>query len=414
MNKEMTSRQAWIITLVGGLFFFYNFIQMTLFNPLAPALMEYFKIDSIQFGSINAGFFLAVGILAVPAGMIVDKFRTKTLLLALTLATVLNLTLTAFTSDPGLLALLRFLQGMSHAFALALPMKLAIQWIAPSRMALASSLIITIGLLGGASQAVTTHLLETAGLHQTLLANAYLGVGIFLLFLAVIRDNENFWAKNQTQTWVQYLRGVRVSVFNPQNWIGGAYVWFLNLPLILLGATWGQLYMEHTWAVKGEAASFIISLIFFGVILGGPLLGFVSDGMHSRKRPLIAGSLLSLLVLGAVLLSPALNMLMLGTLFFILGITTSSQVLVYPMVTESNPPRYMGTSLSIVTLVIMEGNALASIAFSALIENNSVHTAWGTEYSAQSFTSGMWMMWAAILLSLLLVYFMRETFKSEA
>jgi MFS family permease len=171
--------------------------------------------------------------------------------------------------------------------------------------------------------------------------------------------------------------------------------------------------MEHTWALKGEAASFIISLIFFGVIIGGPLLGFVSDAMHSRKRPLIAGSLLSLLVLGAVLLSPALNMLMLGTLFFILGITTSSQVLVYPMVAESNPPRYMGTSLSIVTLVIMVGNALASVVFSAFIEKNTVQTAWGPEYSAQSFTSGMWMMWGAILLSLLFIYLMRETFKRE-
>jgi hypothetical protein len=104
---------------------------------------------------------------------------------------------------------------------------------------------------------------------------------------------------------------------------------------------------------------------------------------------------------------------MLGTLFLILGITTSSQVLVYPMVTESNPPRYMGTSLSIVTLVIMVGNALASIAFSALIGKNSVHTAWGPEYNAQSFTSGMWMMWLAILASLLFVYLMRETFKAE-
>lgn len=405
MKKEISPAGAWLVTLVGGLFFFYNFIQMTLFNPLAPALMDYFKIDSIEFGSINAGFFLAVGLLAVPSGMIVDKFRTKTLLLVLTLITVCNLMLTASIQDPSLLAVLRFVQGLTHAFALALPMKLAIQWIAPSRMALASSLIITTGLLGGASQPITLAILESLGLHQTLFANAYLGIAIFALFALIVRDKESFWQTHSTQTWSEYFRGLRVSLFNPQNWLGGAYVWLLNLPLILLGAGWGQLYMEHVWAIQGETASLIISLIFFGVIVGSPLLGYASDAMHSRKRPLIAGSLLSLLVLSIVLLLPSLNAIMLGLLFFMLGVTTSSQVLVYPMVTESNPAQYMGASLSIVTLVIMVGNAAASFAFGALV---------GNEYTAQAFGPGMWMMWAAILVSLLFVYWLRETYVTQA
>jgi MFS family permease len=129
----------WTIALVGGLCFFYNFFQMTVFNPLAPALMDFFKIDPVQFGSINSGFFLAVGLMALPAGMIADKIRTKVLLLLLIFATVVNLVITANISDPALLGFLRFIQGLIHAFGLTLPLKLAIQWIPTRRLALASS-----------------------------------------------------------------------------------------------------------------------------------------------------------------------------------------------------------------------------------------------------------------------------------
>lgn len=407
-----TPFKSWLIALTGGLCFFYNFFQMTVFNPLAPALMETFHIDSAAFGAINSGFFLAVALMAIPAGMIADKIRTKPLLLALTCATVLNLILISTITDPALLGVLRFAQGMIHAFGLSLSMKLAIQWIPANRLALASSLIVTIGLLGGAlSQPLMTYSLSTGDLHQALLNDAYLGLGILLLFIFVVRDNPEFWSKHHSPSLSEYLGGLRKSLTKSQNWIGGIYVLFLNLPVALLGATWGQLYMEHTWMTPAETGSFIISLIFFGVIVGGPLVGMLSDAVCSRKGPLIAGSVLSTLVLGVILLMPSLSPFTLGVLFFVLGITTSSQVLVYAMVAESNPPSSAAVSLSIVTFVIMIGNALANVIFSETVNSRAVETALGPQYSAESFKPGMWMIWGAICLSLLVIAILNETFK---
>lgn len=406
--------KSWSITLIGALFFFYNFFQMTLLNPLAPALMAFFNIDSTEFAGVNSGFFVAVALLALPAGIIADKFRTQYLLLALVLATVVNLGFTAYTDDIGVLATLRFLQGMIHAFALILPMKLVIQWIPSKRMAIASSLVVTIGLLGGAvSQPLMTYFVNTQGLQQALLNDAYIGLGILVLFALVIRDNDAFWKAFQTPSWRDYFSGLRGSLANRQNWIGGLYVFLLNLPLIVLGAGWGQLYMEHSWGLKAEVGSFVISLMFMGVIVGGPLLGVMSDVMQSRKRPMILGSVLSILALMVLLLVPV-HHVALSVLFFMIGVTTSSQVLVYPMVAESNSPSYVGTSLAIVTLVLMAGNALGNALFGALIHQNTVHTAWGPEYSAQSFLPGMWMVCAGMLVSLLTIYMMQETFQKNA
>lgn len=404
-------RNPWLIAIVGGLFFFYNFIQMTLFNPLAEPLMSVFRLEPTEFGAISAGFFLAVAIVALPAGMLADKFKTKRLLLILLAGTIGISIGTAHTQDPGLLSTLRFAQGMIHAFALTLPIKLALQWIPPQRMAVASSLIVTLGLFGGAlSQPMLTFFNENYGLTQALMYNAYIGMAVWVLFLIFVHDNREFWETHHSPSWGEYLKGIRVSIFNRQNWLGGFYVCLLNLPLILLGAGWGQLYMEHTWGVMGEQASFIIGLIFIGVICGTPLLGFLSDKIHSRKRPMYLGTLTSILVFAPLLLGIALGSWVLILIFFVLGITTSSQVVVYPMVTECNPPKYTGTAVSILTLVIMGGNALAQVVFGWLIDMKTTHTAWGPEYMQDSFAYGMWMMWGALVISIAVIFFMRETF----
>jgi predicted MFS family arabinose efflux permease len=407
-----STTKSWLIALVGGLFFFYNFIQMTLLNPLAPAVMEAFHIDSTAFAAVNSGFFFAVALLALPGGMIADKFRTQYLLMGLTLATVLNLVITAHTTDIGVLGGLRFTQGMIHAFALTLPLKLAIQWIPAKRMAIASSLIITLGLLGAAiSQPLMTYFVTTQGLEQTFMNNAYIGLAIFALFALVVRDNNQFWQSCQTPNLKEYFAGLRGSFGNSQNWVGGLYVFLLNLPLILLGAAWGQLYMEHTWALKAEAGSFVIGMMFMGVIVGSPLFGFISDSLHSRKRPMVVGSLLSMVVLLVLLFSANLSSQMLTILFFMLGVTSSSQVLVYPMVAECNSPQYVGTSLSIVTFVLMIGNAVGNTLFGMLIQASTIQTAWGPEYSAQTFNTGMWMVCGAMLVSAFVILMMKETFQ---
>lgn len=404
--------KSWTIALVGGLFFFYNFMQLTLLNPLAPAIIDFFHMDPVDFGSINSGFLLAVALVALPGGILADKIRTKKLLLVLTLITVINLFITSQISDPAVFAMLRFIQGMTHAFAFTLCMKLAIQWIAPKRLATASSLIVTIGLLGGAlSQPLMTYFLTTQGLHQAWLNDAYIGIGIFVLFALVVRDNDNFWQQYVPPTLSVYFRGLRQSLFNPQNWMGGLYVCLLNLPIILLGASWGQMYMEHTWSLMAEQGSFIITLIFMGAIVGCPFMGFVSDLVRSRKLPMIVGSVLSTVVMAAILLFPSLSHVMLGAFFFLLGITTASQVLVYPMIAESNSPSHVGASLSIVTLVLMAGNAVANMVFSALINSRVIETAAGPQYSAETFKPGMWMIWASLFASLLVIGLMRETFK---
>lgn len=405
-----TASKSWMITLVGALFFAYHFVQMSLFNPLSAQIMEAFSLSVEQFGSISSSYFLAVAIMAFPAGVLTDKYSCRSLMLTLLAITTATLLVLPHLTDAVSLGALRFCQGLVHAFSVIVCMKLASQWIPPQRMAIASSLIISIGLIGGGlSQPFIAAAQQTFGWHAAVYGDAALGVMIWLLFWCLIRDNPTHRA-NAPQ-WGDYIRGLKISLGNKQNWLGGVYICLLNLPIILLGTVWGGAYLESTWQISEQASALIVSMMFLGMVIGGPLAGILSDMIQSRRIPLVAGTLFSALVIGILLMGVSLSGTWLAVLFFLAGVTTSSQVVVYPVIVEDNPLQFTGSAMSIVTFMLMAGNSMATMGFGWILSRSTESMGGGAVlYSVDSFNGFMWAMMGFIMLSLIFVQCMKETF----
>lgn len=402
--------KPWIISMVGGLFFGYLFMQMTLFNPLAETIIQHYSLTSAEFGGITGAYFLAIGLMAIPAGIMTDILPIRRLMPTLMLLITGSLLLMPMVQTANELLALRFAQGMIHAFSLLVCLKLASQWIPGKNMAMASSLIVTLGLLGGGvAQPLFTYLDQSVGFYQTIYVDAAMGAVLFLIFLGVIRDNDEHRALHSSPHWADYKQGLSRGFLSAQNWLGGIYVCALNLPVILLGAGWGNLYLEQVWSISGEQAAFTLSLLFLGMMIGSPLMGFVSDRMKSRIKPMLWGSIISLLVFTTLLFFHQMSTGLIMVVFFLLGLITASQVLVYPMITESNLPKYTGSAMSIVTLVLMFGNSAAQSLYGTMLGKHAEMTPTGPVYTADSFTVAMWMVWLAIGLSILLVTLMQET-----
>src|SRR3990167_3401551 len=82
MYKEMRpSMRAWIVCLSAALFFFYEFIQMNMFNALSVPLMEAFKIDAAGLGEMSSYYFIATVIFLIPAGILLDRYSTRKIIL---------------------------------------------------------------------------------------------------------------------------------------------------------------------------------------------------------------------------------------------------------------------------------------------------------------------------------------------
>ncbi|AHE68011.1 sugar phosphate permease [Legionella oakridgensis ATCC 33761 = DSM 21215] len=208
--------------------------------------------------------------------------------------------------------------------------------------------------------------------------------------------------RNQVKMPSNFLQALT----NRQNWLAGLYTSCLNLPIMVLCALWGASYLEVVHQLPKMDASNVVSLIFIGSILGCPLVGWLSDSMGRRKPLMVVGAIAALLTVMPLFAGIALSKMALSVLFFVLGVVTSTQVITYPLIAESNRSSNTGAATGIASVIIMGGGGVGQVLFGLLMH----HHAGMAHYTVADFQFAMWMFPIAIIVALLAVLFTQETY----
>jgi MFS family permease len=418
-QKTAHTKLAWVVTFTASLFFFYEFIQMNLFNAINEQLREAYHLDAVQIGQLFSMYFYANFLCLFPAGNLLDRFSTKKLLmLAISLCT-LGTFLFTIASVYWVAALGRFMVGAGASFCFLSCIRIASRWFSPHKMAFVTGVVVTMAMLGGlVAQTPFALLTEYLGSwRQALLIDTALGVVILLATMFIVQDRPPD-AQNEAQIDQQQLkelglwRCIRLAALNPQNWFGGIYTALVNLPVFVLGGLWGILYLTQVHHITKEQASYATTMFFVGVIFGSLVYGWISDHIERRVMPMIVGAILSLIVMAVLMYVPGLSVWMLIGLFFLIGFVTSSQVLTYPLIAELNPIYLTSTAVSIDSLCIMASGFIIPPFFGWLMEqggNQQVVNGIAV-YSAQDFNHAMLIMPVAFIAALVITMFMRETY----
>jgi MFS family permease len=350
---EKSNRKGWVVSLTGALFFFYAFIQANVMTPLNSELLREFGAGISAISLLSAWYFYANIIFIIPAGLLLDRFPVRKLMIIGIFFAIFGTLLFAFANNLFIASLGRFFCGIMMSFGLISCLKLASLWLPPNRMALASSLIITIGMIGGVfAQRPMAMLVENFGWRKALFLLAILGVVIALILWFVVKDRKG--EKESRKALDEGILKSLKEVFKcSQNWYCGFFTSLLNLPVAILGALFGITYLTQARSIGYLRASTIVSMLFFGMILGSPFFGWLSDYLKKRKLPMYLGSVCCLVSVLVLLLQENLNIGFIYFLFFATGFTSASQVLGYPVISESNPVKTTGTALSLAALIIM-------------------------------------------------------------
>src|SRR3989338_716793 len=80
IDKQHTAL-AWLVVMTAALFFFYEFIQMNLFNTINTQLRETYRLNAEQLGQLFSMYFYANALVLFPVGNLLDRYSTKKLLL---------------------------------------------------------------------------------------------------------------------------------------------------------------------------------------------------------------------------------------------------------------------------------------------------------------------------------------------
>jgi len=323
MSEHVIShRRGWLVTLSASFFFFYVFIQLNLFNAIDVQLMQDFGLGAAGLGQLASMFFYANALFLFPAGILLDRFSTRRLLLmAVSLAT-LGTFMFGAASHLTMAATGRFLVGTGAAFCFLSCVRLASRWFPSSKMAFVMGVVVTMAMLGGlVAQTPLALLADAIGWRHAVLLDGVLGVivaGVIFLFVTdrppgtqgnAIADKRHLQA-------LGFWRCLSQVLGNPQNWLGGLYTSLMNLPVFLLGALWGIHFLVQVHHIHRVEASLTTTLFFVGVIIGSPAFGWFSDHLGRRVLPMLLGALVSLGVMLVLMCVPNLSLNALMLLFF--------------------------------------------------------------------------------------------------
>lgn len=394
--------KGWIVCLTAALFFCYELAQLHMLNAISPMLIKDLALSTTDFSALCSSYLLADVIFLIPAGIILDRVSVrKVVLIALGLC-ILGTFGFALSTTFLQAAVSHFLSGIGNAFCFLSCMMLASSWFG-KKSSFVMGVIVTVGLLGGVfGQVPVTLLAEKFSWQTTLLFDGVIGCFIWVLNYLFVKENVEIAHTKENFSMKSFLANLKLAFFNGQIWKCGFYTGFLNLPLMIISAMIGNLYLTQVLHFSLLESSAITSMISVGTIIGSPLYGFLGDYFQKKKIWMIVGALLSIASFFMIMTVRSPSIFFMASLFFSLGLFSASQVLGYPMITDSAPQKLKGTSMGLAALLIMGLAFVGQPLTGFLIDKGSSEGVYNFTYALMVFPIGF-------LISLGMAFFVKES-----
>lgn len=415
------SAYPWLIVGCGMLFYCYNY-----FLRISPSVMHHeitqaFALNATQFGLFTTLYYLAYTPMQLPAGMIYDKFGPRIVLCLACLGAVAGLCIFISTQNYYVAGIGRFLIGLGGAFSYIGTLKLASIWLPKNRFAVAAGLTTAIGMLSGAfSQTYLTKILDVISyqkaLSSALMAGIILSVIIFMFVKNKGHKQKSISQESEMQSvsFDKLILAVKLILKNRQMWLIGIIGCLLYLPASVFLDLWGIPYLKIVYHLTAHEAALITSFTFYGWILGGPIIGALSDRLQRRKLPLILTGAIAALLLCIVFYIPGLTFTSLSIILFIAGFCCGAHPLCFALGKENNPLEISGTAVAITNMLIMTGGVIFQPVVGLLLDYHAGVSAsvggLSTLYTATDYTFAVSVVPIGVAIGIFLSLFLKETY----
>ena len=419
MKKHKTSllKTSWpyIVWLLSAAFYFYDLLLQVSPSVMVPELMRSFNVNAASLGNLAAFYFYAYTLMQIPVGALIDKYGPRYLLSLASCCCLVGCFLFGTVDQFGYAALGRLLIGFGSAFAVVGCLQLSANWFRPKRFALLTGLMVSVGMLGAINGETTLALLlEHVGWRETLVFLGIIGGVLSLLILAIVRDYPPMTV-HTTQKQMGLWEGLPQIVRDKQSWLIAFYGSFMFAPTLVFAGLWGVSFFITAYHLTRPHAASLISLIFVGWMVGGPIVGWFSDYIQRRKVTMFLGSSFAFILM-MIILYIHLSNTTLAVVLFCFGFVSSGFLPAYAIIRELHASmNNRATAFGFMNMMNSVGGALfqpfvgyiLDISWNGMMKNHV------PVYTTHNYRIAMMVLPIIIGLSLLLVPFIKETYCKE-
>lgn len=386
---------------------------------MVPQLMQAFDVTAGTLGMLTALYYYAYTPMQLVVGVLIDKYGTRLIMTLAVAACAIGSFLFSTTHIIHIAGFGRFLIGFGSAFAFVGVMKLAAEWLPKHHFALFTGFATALGMAGAMFGDIgMTHTVHTIGWKYTLYIGTIIGIIMIPVMLLVIR-NKPKWKQQQdidNANFKQAFAGLWQIIKNPQMWLSGIIGCFLYLSLSLFAELWGIPFLRTAYFLSPHDAAIACSMVFAGWLIGAPFNGWLSDRTHSRKLPLIIGSILAAITIVIIIFQPLpFSFVTLCILLLLFGVFSSTEIICFVISKENNPTHIAATAIASTNLLIMLGGMIFQPLIGHLLDlgwKGQIHSGIRI-YTIANFQHALLSLPICIFIAGILALFLRETFHAE-
>lgn len=370
MEKKL-SPMRWVIWTLAVLFFFYEYFLRVYPSVMVDDLLQAFSINAGALGALSAFYFYAYAPMQIPVGMLMDRYGARRLLSFAGVVCGLGSLLFGLTSSYEIAASGRFLMGIGSSFAFVGIVFVCSHWFEHKWLALLVGIANSVGMLGAiVGEGPLSILVDHIGWHATMYVLAIVGAAIGVLIYLVVRNEPAAQtAKGEMKIgFRQVHRNLMEIIKGKYTWVNAIGSLFFFLTTVAFAGLWADPFLQTVHLVSREEAAFISSMIFVGWIIGGPVMGLISDRIQNRRLVLRSCTFLALLALLPVIYMTPLDSGTLFILFFFIGLFSGSQLLTFSLAIEYNSPESKGTAAAFTNFIIALGGAILQPGVGVLMD----------------------------------------------
>lgn len=416
-SLQKVLRYRWIIFWI--LAFGYVLVY---FHRLCPAvvavdMMRDLRTGGALTGFLGAAYFYPYAVMQLPAGLLSDSWgprNTITLFFAVAFigSVLLGAAPTVFLAILG-----RTLVGLGVAMLFVPTMKVLAEWFRIREFAFMTGMLMALGGLGSLIAATPLALLSSwIGWRLS-----FIVVGIFTLVLAILvwifvkdRPRDFGWPppeepKQSATEAIGLKESVRRVLTCKAFWPVAIWFFFDCGIFFSFGGLWGGPFLIQVYGLSKSQAAQILSMMAIGMIIGSPLLSYLSTNIFRGRKPVLVVSSIILVGLTALLAfyTTEMSKTVLYGLCLGLGIFSSAIVVIgFTTNKELFPVQMAGTATGIVNLFPFAGGAVFQPLLGYVLEQN---TAAGGTFPPQAYQNAFTVLFAAGIIAFVASLFMKES-----
>lgn len=395
------------------------------FHRIAPAvlakdLMRSFAATGVEVATMAALYLYAFATMQFVVGAVVDAWGPRRAVAAGALVMGAGGALFAASHTLGVAYGARVVVGVGASVVFIGTLKQVGAWFRPDEFGTWSGLTQVAGNLGGLlAAAPLAFVVALAGWRTTFAGVAALSVALALLTLAVVRDRPEDAGfpppvPRGPAPPVDVLEGYRVVWGNPRTWPMFLVFFCQYGTLIAFSGLWAVPWMRDVYGLSASEAARLVSLVAFGVVVGAPAAGLLSDRVFRvRRLPYVLFTLVYTAVWACFAVPEGgPPRALLGPLCFLVGLTASGFTLTWVLAREVNPPRFSGIATATVNAGGFLGAAVLQNVLGRVLDAHwlGVVEEGARRYPAAGYRAAFLALLGALVLASAGTLLVRETF----